>query len=363
MTPLVRSLPSSVPFVGPETLERRRGAPFQARLGANENGFGPAPSVSAAIAAAAAQSWKYCDPENYELKDALAAHLGMSPENVVVGEGIDGLFGYTVRMFVEPGVAVATSQGAYPTFNFHVAGYGGRLVTVPYANDREDPQALADLARREKARLVFFANPDNPMGSWWAAADVSRLIQNLPEGAVLCLDEAYGEFAPEGTLPPLDVADARVIRFRTFSKAYGLAGLRVAYAIGEKEVIKSFDKVRNHFGVNRIAQVAALAALADQAYLREVIAKVKAARDSIAAIARDNGLVPLPSATNFVTIDCGRDGTLARRVLEELAKRDIFVRMPGVAPLDRCIRISAGPEPELDILARVFPDALKEARN
>jgi histidinol-phosphate aminotransferase len=363
MTPLVRSLPSSVPFVGPETLERRRGAAFQARLGANENGFGPAPSVSAAIAAAAAQSWKYCDPENYELKQALASHLGVSPENVVVGEGIDGLFGYTVRMFVEPGVAVATSQGAYPTFNFHVAGYGGRLVTVPYARDREDPEALADLARREKARLVFFANPDNPMGSWWPAADVNRLIETLPEGAVLCLDEAYGEFAPDGTLPPLDVSDPRVIRFRTFSKAYGLAGLRVAYAIGEKEVIKSFDKVRNHFGVNRLAQVAALAALADQSYLRDVIAKVKAARERIATIARDNGLEPLPSATNFVAIDCGRDGAFARRVLEELAKRDTFVRMPGVAPLDRCIRISAGPEPELDFLASVLPGALKEARN
>ncbi|MBL8905731.1 MAG: pyridoxal phosphate-dependent aminotransferase [Rhizobiales bacterium] len=362
VTPLVRSLPSSVPFVGPETLERRRGGPFRARLGANENGFGPAPSVVAAMAAAAAQSWKYCDPENHDLKQAIAAHLGVAPENVVVGEGIDGLFGYTVRMFVEPGIAVATSQGAYPTFNFHVAGYGGRLVTVPYANDREDPQALADLARREKARLVFFANPDNPMGSWWPAADVTRLISGLPDGAVLCLDEAYGEFAPEGTLPPLDVSDPRVIRFRTFSKAYGLAGLRVAYAVGEKDVIKSFDKVRNHFGVNKLAQGAAVAALADQRYLHEVIGKVKEARERLSAIARDNGLKPLPSATNFVTIDCGRDGAFARRVLEELARRDVFVRMPGVPPLDRCIRISAGPASELDYLASVLPDSLKAAR-
>lgn len=362
VTNLVCSLPSSVPFVGPETLERRRGAPFRARLGANENGFGPAPSVVAAIAAEAAQSWKYCDPENFELKEALAAHLGISRDNVVVGEGIDGLFGYTVRMFVEPGVTVATSQGAYPTFNFHVAGYGGRLVTVPYTNDREDPQALADLARREKARLVFLANPDNPMGSSWPAADVARLIDSLPDGAILCLDEAYGEFAPEGTLPPLDVSDPRVIRFRTFSKAYGLAGLRVAYAIGETEAIRSFDKVRNHFGVNKLAQVAALAALADQPYLRDVVVKVKAARERIAAIARDNDLEPLPSATNFVTIDCGHDGAFARRVLEELGKRDVFVRMPGVAPLDRCIRVSVGPDSELDYLAHVLPGALKAAR-
>src|SRR5262245_12431541 len=154
VTPLVRSLPASVPFVGPETLERRRSASFKARLGANENGFGPAPSVAAAIAAAADQSWKYCDPENYDLKHAIAAHLGVATENVVVGEGIDGLFGYTVRMFVEPGVTVATSQGAYPTFNFHVTGYGGRLVTTPYRDDREDPDSLLELARREHARLI-----------------------------------------------------------------------------------------------------------------------------------------------------------------------------------------------------------------
>jgi histidinol-phosphate aminotransferase len=235
-------------------------------------------------------------------------------------------------------------------------------VTVPYKNDREDPGALLELASREKARLVFLANPDNPMGSWWPAVDVRGLIGNLPEGAILCLDEAYGEFAPDGTLPPLDIDDPRVIRFRTFSKAYGLAGLRIAYAIGEKNIIKSFDKVRNHFGVNKLAQVAALAALADQVYLHEVIDRVKAARERIATIARDNGLVPLPSATNFVTIDCGRDGDFARRLLEELAQRDVFVRMPGVAPLNRCIRISAGPEAELDFLARVLPDALAAAR-
>ena len=170
------------------------------------------------------------------------------------------------------------------------------------------------------------------MGSWWPAADITRLIDNLPDGAILCLDEAYGEFAPDGTLPPLDVDDPRVIRFRTFSKAYGLAGLRVAYAIGEKNVIKSFDKVRNHFGVNRLAQVAALAALADQAYLREVIGKVKAARERIATIARDNGLEPLPSATNFVTIDCGRDGDFARRLLEELGQARRLRAHAGCGP-------------------------------
>jgi histidinol-phosphate aminotransferase len=242
-----------------------------------------------------------------------------------------------------------------------VNGFGGRLVATPYVNDREDPDSLLDLAKREKARLIYFANPDNPMGSWWPAAEVQRLIDRVPEGAVLCLDEAYGEFAPDGTMPPLDVTNPRVLRFRTFSKAHGMAGLRVGYAIGEASLIKAFDKIRNHFGVNRIAQAGALAALSDGAHLAGVIKRVAGARDRIAAIARDNGLTPLPSAANFVAIDCGRDGNYARAVLKELIARDIFVRMPGVTPLDRCIRVSAGTDADLAAFAEVLPQALKAA--
>jgi len=360
-TLLIDSLPSAVPFVGPEALERRTGTSFRARIGANENVFGPSPKAVAAIDAAAREVWKYCDPENHDLKAGLARHLGVAPENVVVGEGIDGLFGYAVRLFVEPGVAVATSLGAYPTFNFHVHGFGGRLVTTPYVEDREDSASLLDLARHENARLIYFANPDNPMGSWWSAAEVQAMIDAIPEGTLLMLDEAYGEFAPEGTLPPLDVANPNLLRFRTFSKAYGMAGMRVGYAIGHRDLVTAFDKIRNHFGVTRIGQQAALAALADQDHLRSVAIKVVAGRDAVAAIARDNGLKPLPSAANFVAIDCGRDGGYAKRVLDELVRRGVFVRMPGVAPLDRCIRVTVGTDADLAIFADELPAALKAA--
>jgi histidinol-phosphate aminotransferase len=138
-----------------------------------------------------------------------------------------------------------------------------------------------------------------------------------------------------------------------------MAGARIGYAIGEAGVIKSFDKIRNHFGVNRIAQAGALAALADEAHLKWVLDQVAASRDRIAAIGRANGLKPLPSATNFVTMDCGRDGAYARKVLAELINRDVFVRMPGVAPLDRCIRVSAGTKTDLDVFEEMLPEALK----
>ncbi len=354
-TELAAGLPATVPFVGPEAQERARGAAFAARLGANESLFGPSPRTIEAMARAATDAWMYGDPENHDLREALAAHLGVAPANIVVGEGIDGLLGYLVRLLVEPGDAVVTSLGAYPTFNYHVTGFGGALHAVPYRDDAEDPGALIAKAVEVDAKLIYVANPDNPMGSWHSAATVRRMIDALPEGCVLCLDEAYGEFAPGGTLPPIDVSHPRVVRMRTFSKAYGLAGLRIGYAVAEEGLVRSFDKVRNHFGVNRIAQAAALAAVSDQDWLAHVVSETAAARDRIARIARAAGFAPLPSATNFVTIDCGAGVERARGLLESLGAAGLFVRMPFVAPQNRCIRVSVGRKQELDLLEVEFP--------
>ncbi|MEO1773535.1 MAG: pyridoxal phosphate-dependent aminotransferase [Pseudomonadota bacterium] len=358
LTPLAAALPATVPFVGPEQQERDRGSPFRARIGANESPFGPSPRAIAAIREAAAESWQYADPTCHDLKTALADRLGLAPDCLVIGEGIDGLLGLTVRLFAGPGDVVVTSAGAYPTFNYHVAGFGARLVTAPYRDDAEDPEALAAAAMEECARLVYLSNPDNPMGSWLTADRLAALLDALPPGCLLCLDEAYGEFAPTDAILPLDPTDRRLIRFRTFSKAYGLAGLRIGYAIAPPEVAAAYDRVRNHFGVNRLAQAAGIAALADQPHLAQVLADTAAARREIERIARTNGLTPLPSATNFVAVDCGADGARARAVLQGLLARDVFVRMPGIAPLDRCIRIGAGTPANLRLLAEALPGAL-----
>ncbi len=363
LAPLVAGLPATVPFVGPEAQERARGRAFAARLGANESRFGPSPRAIEAMAAAARDVWMYGDPECHDLRAALAAHHGVGAANIVVGEGIDGLLGTLVRMVVAPGDAVVTSDGAYPTFNFHVTGFGGVLHKVPYRDDSEDPEALAARAIETGARLIYLANPDNPMGSWHGADTLARMIAALPDDRLLVLDEAYVDLAPEGTAPAIDASEERVIRMRTFSKGYGMAGLRVGYAIGPAALIAAFDRVRNHFGIGRIAQAGAMAALADQQWLAHVRAEVAQARDRIAAIGRRNGLVALPSATNFVTLDCGADGAFARRVLAGLVARDIFVRMPFVAPQDRCIRVSCGTAADLDALAGALPQALAEARD
>lgn len=360
-TSLSNTLPSTVPFVGPEAIERQRGLKVKARIGANESGFGPAPSVLEAISLKARETWMYNDPENYELREALALHHGVSRDNIAIGGGIDGLLGEVVRLVVEAGTPVVTSFGGYPTFNYHVNGYGGRLVTVPYVNDREDLDGLLDAARREDAPLVYFANPDNPMGSWWDAESVVAFARALPDRSLLILDEAYCETAPAGATPAINalIGLPNVLRMRTFSKAYGLAGARIGYAIGTLGNAQAFDKIRNHFGMARISTVAALAALEDQAYLREVVGKIGAARERIAGIASKNGLRPLPSATNFVAIDCGRDGTYARAIVDGLMDHGVFIRMPGVAPLNRCIRVSVGPESEMALLEEVLPKVLR----
>lgn len=360
LTPLAASLPSTVPFVGPEAQERQMGQAFQARIGANESVYGPSPQAIKAMAEA--DHWKYGDPENHDLRAALARHLGTTPDHIMVGEGIDGLLGYLVRLFVGPGDHVVTSDGAYPTFNYHVAGFGGTLHKVPYRDDHEDPGALFSKAREVGAKLVYLSNPDNPMGTWHDGATLLRALDDLPEGTLLVLDEAYIDCAPAGTAPDIAPDDPRVIRMRTFSKAYGMAGARVGYALGAAPLIDAFNKVRNHFGMNRAAQAGALAALADHDYLAHVLDQIAGARARIARIATENGLTALPSAANFVAIDCGRDGAFAKAVLDGLIARGIFVRMPFTAPQNRCIRVSCGTPAGLDAFSAALPRALAEAQ-
>jgi histidinol-phosphate aminotransferase len=361
LTPLAQSLPSTVPFTGPEALQRRSDVPFLARVGANESGFGPSPKVIEAIAAAAGEVWMYGDPEIHDLKAALAAHLGIPPANLAVGEGIDGLHGLIARLITEPGDVAVTSPRRLPDLQLSRR----RLWRPDRRGSLFRPSRRSRSAgcggRRERAKVIYLSNPDNPMGTWWSATEIERFIADVPEETLILLDEAYCETAPAGTLPEFDIARPNLIRTRTFSKAYGLAGMRVGYAIGEAGFIKAFDKVRNHFGVTRLSQRAAMAALADRAWLAQVVAKVAAGRERLHAIAVENALISVPSATNFVAIDCGGDGDHAMRVMKALEARGVFVRKPMAPDLDRHIRISVGRPEELDVVARQLPLALRDA--
>ncbi len=354
-TPIVSALPATIPFVGPEAIERRMGRRFDARLGANESAFGVSPVALDAMRAEASRVCHYNDPENHDLKVALSIHHGVRPEEIAVSAGIDDLLGLAVRLFVEAGDAVVASFGAYPTFVYHVNGFGCELVTRPYREDRNDLEALVEAVDASSARLLYLSNPDNPAGTWCEVSEIASMLDALPASCTVLLDEAYAEFAPAGAISPIGPVDGRVIRFRTFSKAHGMAGLRVGYAICHEDVAVAFDKVRLHFGVNRIAQAGALASLGDAGFVKDVVTRVEAGRRDYDRIGASLGLPTLPSGTNFVTFDAG-SRERAEAILNALQSRGVFVRKPGAPPLDRCFRVTVGTEPEREI----FEERLSE---
>lgn len=357
-TRIVQALPQMVPFVSPSTLERRRRQPLKLRLGANESGFGISPLAREAMREAIEGVNLYGDPESYELRAKLASIHGIAMENLVVGSGIDDLLGLTVRTFIEPGEAAVTSLGAYPTFNYHVAGYGGQLHFVPYREFHNDLKALGETVTKvRRVRLVYLANPDNPTGTYHTAASLQALIERLPSECLLLLDEAYVEFAPPETVLPINSSEPRVIRLRTFSKGYGLAGARIGYAIADRETLTAFEKIRLHYGVNRIAQAGALASLHDPEFLRDVVSAVEEGRREYEVLARELNLSVLPSATNFVAIDMGCVER-ASAIVDRLFERGVFVRMPSAPPLNRCIRVTVGTPLERAAFAEILSDIL-----
>ncbi len=360
-TKIVEKLPSSVPFVGPEAQERNLKQLFKARIGANESVFGPSLKATLAMQNEIIKTWKYGDPENFELKHALAKKHMVEPENIVVGEGIDGLLGYLVRLLIEKGDNVVTTDGAYPTFNYHVEGFGGQLHKIPFKNDTEDLENLLKKVKETSAKILYVSNPNNPMGTINKPLDIETLVQNLPENTMLCLDEAYIDFVDPALIPNISTSIKNIIRMRTFSKAYGMAGLKVGYAIGEKDLILNFEKIRNHFGMSRVSQVGALAALEDNDFISEVIKKASLARNRISDIALSNNCKFIPSHTNFIAIDCLKDALFAKSVLENLIKKGIFVRMPYSYPQNRCIRVTVGLDSDIDLFEQNFPIALAES--
>jgi len=356
-TGIVRNLPATVPFVAPEALERKMGRPLKLRLGANESAFGMSPKARQAMLDELERLAWYGDPESQELRAELATVHRTNTDNLIVGSGIDDLLGLIARTFIEPARTAVTSLGAYPTFNYFVAGCGGRIQPVPYRDDHNDLEALAARAIQTGARLVYLANPDNPTGTWHNANDLKDFVEQLPPNSLLLLDEAYSDFASSDILPPIDVDDSRVIRLRTFSKAHGMAGARIGFGIAASETVAVLNKIRVQFGVNRVAQAGALASLQDRDFVRGVASAVVEGRRDYQKLADDLGLTCLPSATNFVAIDMG-SYERARATTEALLEQGVFVRMPGAAPLNRCIRVTVGVARDRALFGEVLSDVL-----
>jgi histidinol-phosphate aminotransferase len=358
-TRAVEAIPATTPFIGPEQLMRETGQHQLVRLGANESAFGPSPKAVAAMRAELTRLSWYGDPESLDLRDALAGKHGCTPEQIVVGAGIDDLMGLAVRAFVAPGDSALTIRGTYPTFTYHVIGYGGRLLYAAYRDDgTPDCEALLAMARRALPRIVYLANPDNPSGCFIPRDVMAEFYEALPSDTLLLLDEAYADFIDDSDLLPPHFDD-RLVRLRTFSKAYGMAGARIGYALTTESNVGTFQKIRLHYGINRNAQIGALASLADEGFRQHVVRETARARDDYYRLADDLGRRSIESRTNFVCIDFGTPER-ASRVMAELLARGVWVRKPGAPPLDSCIRVSAGTKPMREAFATALRTVLDE---
>ncbi|HEX3370159.1 MAG TPA: aminotransferase class I/II-fold pyridoxal phosphate-dependent enzyme [Candidatus Cybelea sp.] len=357
--PAVEAIPATTPFIGPEQLMRETGQHELVRLGANESAFGPSPKAVAAMAAELPRLSWYGDPESLDLRDLLAAKHGCSPAQIVVGSGIDDLMGLAVRAFLGAGEPALTTRGTYPTFLYHVIGYGGAPLYASYCEDGSpDIGALIQIANAQQPKIVYLANPDNPSGRFIARAEIQRFYESLSDDSLLLLDEAYADFVGDGELLPPVLSD-RLIRLRTFSKAYGMAGARIGYALTTERNVETFQKIRLQYGVNRNAQIGAMASVHDEQFRGHVAAETARAREDYYQLARELGAGYIESRTNFVCIDMG-SAQRATAVMNDLLARGVWIRKPGAPPLDRYIRVSAGTAPMRAAFAAALREALAE---
>ncbi|WP_106476633.1 pyridoxal phosphate-dependent aminotransferase [Phytohalomonas tamaricis] len=330
------------PFPGLRALERRLGRELSHQLGSNEGLDMPHQALKARLGDDVARLARgYGDAEAFGVRTRLRQRFDIPMDALLVDAGADSLMALALRTLCDVGSAVITSAGTYPTFRYFAEGQGCRLVEVPYLSEAQylapDLDALADAAHHHHARAVYLANPDNPSGHLHSDADIDTLCANLPADCTLILDEAYHDFRPQN-------AESRVrdgvIRLRTFSKAHGLAGLRIGYAIAPPGIIAMMHKVRIHYAVSSLALEAAEIVLDHDEEVQTHIHDVVARREQLAAQLRALGGDVPNSATNFIAIRMN-DADTAAAVQKALLDEGVLIHRPPHPALGHVLRISA----------------------
>jgi len=343
-----------------EEVKRELGLENVIKLASNENPLGPSPSVLEAITAAAKDVNRYPDGGCFYLREALSDKLKVSGDNIVFGNGSDEIILLALHAFVNPGDEVVVASPTFLIYNIASMIKGAEIRTVPLKNYRYDLEGMLD-AVNERTKVVFIANPDNPTGSYVTAEELDRFMEGVPENVLVFIDEAYYEFAsgndyPE-TLKLIEREDRSVVVARTFSKAYGLAGLRVGYGVAREDIAGVLNKVREPFNVNSVAQAAALAALGDTDAVNASVDLVKDEKKRFYGIFNSLGLKYVPSLTNFVLVDTGRD---SQQMFDYLLKRGVIVRDMSAWKLTGFIRVNIGLKEENDTFFEVFQEAIRE---
>ncbi len=340
-TAAVRQLLPYQPGKPIDELQREVGLTDIVKLASNENPLGPSPKALAAIQAALPGLASYPDGSGYRLKNALAHKYAVTPEQITLGNGSNEILELLARAFLTPELETVYSQHAFAVYPLVTQAIGARGVAAPARNYGHDLQAMAQ-AITGKTRLVFIANPNNPTGTLLPQAEVQAFVAALPAHVVCVLDEAYVEFNPDvalgdslAWLPHC----ANLVITRTFSKAYGLAGLRIGYSLSSPELADILNRVRQPFNNNSLALVAAEAALADAEHLQQTVANNAAGMAQLTDGFKTMGLEWIASAGNFVSVAIKREGL---PVYNALLRQGVIVRPVANYGLPRHLRVSIG---------------------
>jgi histidinol-phosphate aminotransferase len=361
--PAVRALSPYVPGKPISELERELGSSGIVKLASNENPFGPSARVIEALHAQVADIGLYPDGSGFELKRALARHLGVGESHLTLGNGSNELLLFLAECFLSPAHSAIYSQYGFAIYPNVIQATGAQAIVTPaYA-----PEALMPLghdlgamsaALRPDTRLVLIANPNNPTGTWVEPAKLRAFIAAAPADTLIVLDEAYLEYGRrDACIDAISwVQDfPNLVLLRTFSKAYGLAGLRVGYAVSHPEVAEVLNRVRPAFNVNSLALTAAHVALAEQSYMESCVSECVSERERLRAALQRLGLKAGPSAGNFLLVHFG---PRAAEIYEQLLRKGFIVRPLGGYGLGEYLRITVGTREQHIELLRCLTDCL-----
>ena len=324
-------------------------------MNANENPLGPSPEAMEAMRDTLGDLHRFPDPRAKALKAAIAAHHKVTVDAVVVGHGANELIERLVRTFVGPGETVVSGWPSYAIYRLVAHAAGREVLLAPLRDGRYDLVGLAALVD-VRTKLVFIANPNNPTGTYVSHRSLVAFLERIPRSVIVVLDEAYGELADASDFPDtlsLLPLRPRLVVLRTFSKAYGLAGLRVGYGVMDPELVPYLDRVRQAHNVSAIAQAGALAALSDRAHVATSRRLIRQGAEKLVQGLTDLGLKPLPSQTNFVAAEMPKQ---AKAVVRALAERGGFIRRLAGYGLEDTIRISVGRPPENQRILEMLDD-------
>ncbi len=340
-----------------EELERELGVADSIKVASNENPLGPSPKALAAVNGAIEELHRYPDGGGFYLKNALAEHHGLAPANFVLGNGTNEVLEILAHAYLDPGDPVVFSEGAFIVYYIVSQLSSCEIRRAPMRDYHQDIDAMADLVC-EKTKIVFLANPNNPTGTAVGEGKLRELLKNIPRSTLLVMDEAYCHYAHLEDYP--DAARMlgefpNLVAMRTFSKVYGLAGLRVGYGVADEEVAQAMESVREPFNVNSLALVAAQAALGDVDHVDRSVAVNAEGREYFVYELSAMGLPFVPTQGNFLMVEVGE----AMGVYEALLREGVIVRPVAGYGFPRHLRISIGTPQENEEVVKALYKVLE----